>query len=90
MSLGIVVVVELSSYRACSKQRGSANYTIGALAILVVAPGIKKKPVVSQVPEAKRAGHRHYRLSPTKARPLLMGVMGKVGVWLRGPGNEVH
>ena len=39
------VVVELSSYRACSRARGGASYTFGALAILVVAPG--KNPVVS-------------------------------------------
>jgi hypothetical protein len=35
------VVVELSSYRACSRARGGASYTFGVLAILVVAPGIK-------------------------------------------------
>jgi hypothetical protein len=34
-------VVELSSYRACSRARGGASFTFWALAILVVVHGRK-------------------------------------------------
>ena len=72
---GVTEVVELSSYRACSRARGGASYTFGALAILVVAPGRKTQSCQStrSVPVTAIA------VSPPGARPLLMGVMGKVG-----------